>query len=211
MIITVFIFWSLFFSNVIQADDSERLSRGKVRWFSPATGYGLITPETGERDVFVHYSSILGEGFKTLTEGEEVEFEITRGARGEQASNVKRLFPPPKVELQDGGKIYFKKMRGTGMSKILIAPLDSVWEELPKLIEKLGPKVTFSNKTNGYVIAETSQSFLTNSDTITVLVERINDQKTLVEVTSKNKRKNLLSIDWIGAISKELDQNFPHE
>jgi len=61
--------------------------KGTVKWFNDQKGYGFVTPEEGE-DVFVHHSSIQGEGFKTLREGEEVEFEITEGPKGQQATNV---------------------------------------------------------------------------------------------------------------------------
>ncbi len=60
---------------------------GKVKWFSAEKGYGFIEREDGG-DVFVHFSAIQDEGFKTLTEGQEVEFEIVEGARGLQAANV---------------------------------------------------------------------------------------------------------------------------
>ena len=62
---------------------------GKVKWFSAEKGYGFIEKEDGG-DVFVHFSAIQGDGFKSLTEGEEVSFDVAEGARGPQASNVFR-------------------------------------------------------------------------------------------------------------------------
>lgn len=66
------------------------MAKGKVKWFSDQKGYGFITPESGN-DVFVHHSSIQGEGYKTLAEGQEVEFQIEKGPKGEQATNVTKL------------------------------------------------------------------------------------------------------------------------
>lgn len=65
------------------------MATGKVKWFNEAKGYGFIEQEDGE-DVFVHFSAISGEGFKTLKEGDPVEFEVTQGPKGLQAKNVTR-------------------------------------------------------------------------------------------------------------------------
>jgi CspA family cold shock protein len=66
------------------------MARGKVKWFNSQKGYGFITPESGN-DVFVHHSAIQGSGYKTLEEGQEVEFEIEKGPKGEQAKNVVKI------------------------------------------------------------------------------------------------------------------------
>ncbi len=64
--------------------------KGTVKWFNAEKGYGFIQVEGGE-DVFVHFSAIQGEGFKTLDEGQSVEFEVTEGNRGPQAANVIKI------------------------------------------------------------------------------------------------------------------------
>ena len=66
------------------------MAQGVVKWFNDAKGYGFITQEDGQ-DVFVHYSAIQGSGFRSLAEGDRVEFEVTRGPKGLQASNVKKV------------------------------------------------------------------------------------------------------------------------
>ena len=66
------------------------MARGTVKWFNNQKGYGFITPESG-KDVFVHHSAIQGEGYKSLDEGQAVEFEIQQGPKGEEAINVVKL------------------------------------------------------------------------------------------------------------------------
>jgi CspA family cold shock protein len=66
------------------------MAKGKVKWFNEQKGFGFIEQEGGT-DVFVHYASIKGDGFKTLAEGDEVEFEVTQGPKGPKAENVTRV------------------------------------------------------------------------------------------------------------------------
>jgi cold shock protein len=64
--------------------------KGKVKWFNNQKGYGFIVPDQGGSDVFVHYSTIQGDGYKTLAPGEDVQFEVISGDKGEQAQNVSK-------------------------------------------------------------------------------------------------------------------------
>lgn len=72
--------------------------KGKVKWFSNVKGYGFLTKEGAENpDIFVHYSAVLGDGYKTLVSGEDVSFEIIEGNKGPTAKNVVRAKKPPKA------------------------------------------------------------------------------------------------------------------
>jgi CspA family cold shock protein len=69
--------------------EEVQVTQGTVKWFNDAKGYGFITPSDGSPDVFVHFSDIQAEGFKSLSEGQKVEFEITSGPKGPRATNVR--------------------------------------------------------------------------------------------------------------------------
>jgi len=71
-------------------DQDEKRSRGKVKWFNDGKGYGFITPDEGNVDLFAHFSAIQTDGFKSLSEGDTVSFNIVDGPKGKQASNIRR-------------------------------------------------------------------------------------------------------------------------
>ena len=64
------------------------MTQGTVKWFNNEKGFGFITPENGGKDVFVHHTAIQGSGYKSLNEGDRVQFDVTQGPKGDQASNV---------------------------------------------------------------------------------------------------------------------------
>lgn len=75
----------------IMRGGDDHMARGSVKWFSAEKGYGFITPDDGTKDLFVHHSAIQADGFRTLNEGDKVEFEVTQGQKGPQAVNVRTV------------------------------------------------------------------------------------------------------------------------
>lgn len=65
------------------------MATGKVKWFDGTKGFGFITPDDGSKDVFAHHTAIQGDGYKSLSENQEVTFDVTEGAKGPQASNIR--------------------------------------------------------------------------------------------------------------------------
>jgi len=76
------------FDGSPRAGEEHVLAQGTVKWFSDEKGYGFITPEDGSKDLFVHHSNILGDGFKSLSEGQSVTFEAGEGRKGPEATSV---------------------------------------------------------------------------------------------------------------------------
>lgn len=70
---------------------NKEMATGTVKFFNSEKGFGFITPANGEKDVFVHYSNVVGEGYKTLEEGQEVEYDVAQGRKGPEAQNVRPL------------------------------------------------------------------------------------------------------------------------
>jgi cold shock protein len=80
----------LLFSGTRKREQRMR-NTGKVKWFNDSKGFGFITPEDGSKDCFVHHSAIQGAGFKSLSEGDRVEFDVTQGNKGPAAENVVKI------------------------------------------------------------------------------------------------------------------------
>jgi CspA family cold shock protein len=77
-------------SGITRESRRKKMVQGKVKWFNDSKGFGFLEQQGGE-DVFVHFSAISGDGFKTLAEGDEVSFEVVKGPKGLQAANVTRI------------------------------------------------------------------------------------------------------------------------
>ena len=77
--------------SITESEEGKNMAQGTVKWFNAEKGYGFIAPNDGGADVFVHYSEIQGNGFRTLEENPQVEFEIGEGAKGPQAQQVTAL------------------------------------------------------------------------------------------------------------------------
>ena len=71
--------------------ENRTLANGTVKWFSEQKGYGFITPEDGGKDLFVHYSNIVGDGFRNLQDGQAVEYDAAQGQKGPEAQNVRAV------------------------------------------------------------------------------------------------------------------------
>jgi CspA family cold shock protein len=78
-------------STVTTRIDDMTTETGTVKWFNESKGFGFITPDNGGKDLFAHFKEIKGTGFKTLNENQRVEFEVTQGQKGPQASNIRTL------------------------------------------------------------------------------------------------------------------------
>ena len=74
-----------------EEEELKMRTKGKVKWFNDSKGFGFITPDGGERDCFVHHSAIQAEGFRSLAEGESVEFDVVQGEKGPAAENVVKV------------------------------------------------------------------------------------------------------------------------
>ena len=82
---------STFFSTTPKRIDDMTTETGTVKWFNETKGFGFITPDNGGKDLFAHFKEIKGNGFKTLVENQRVEFEVTQGQKGPQASSIRTL------------------------------------------------------------------------------------------------------------------------
>ena len=94
----------------------QDMPQGTVKWFNDEKGYGFISPDEGGEDLFVHYSGIAGDGFRSLEEGTKVSYEATQGKKGMQAENVSLVY-----------NVRYPKREGQGRSLALLVPPGTVW------------------------------------------------------------------------------------
>ena len=90
-LVAAFLFLQVRTSTISKKKAVNNMVQGTIKWFSDQKGYGFVTPDGGAKDVFVHFSALQGEGFKSLAEGQKVSFDIVSGPKGEQAANVVKL------------------------------------------------------------------------------------------------------------------------
>jgi CspA family cold shock protein len=106
---------------------------GTVKWFNDAKGFGFIEHESG-KDVFVHYSVIEGDGFKTLKDGEQVEYELTEGDKGLHAAKVMRVNAPVKAEISLSGQVEVEQIKTASDTQEMIT--ENTIAEFSENIEK---------------------------------------------------------------------------
>jgi cold shock protein len=105
------------------------MPQGTVKWFNEEKGYGLITPDDGSEDLFVHHTGIVGSGFKSLEEGEKVSYEVTQGRKGMQAVNVSKGSPdrPDSRSTEDFLRVPLDVERAARILTEHFAPDDLYW------------------------------------------------------------------------------------
>jgi CspA family cold shock protein len=90
-IFLAFLRWARCCARQLRKEIDMTMETGTVKWFNEGKGFGFISPDGGGKDLFAHFKEIQGEGFKTLTENQRVQFEVTQGTKGPQASKIRNL------------------------------------------------------------------------------------------------------------------------
>ena len=107
---------------------------GVVKWFNNAKGYGFVTPDQGEQDIFIHFSAIAMEGYKTLKEGQKVEFELQEGPKGLHAANLQAATQPtqPTVDLVKIHEIQTRRIRFRRASSFWLKSVQKLFLTIPQ-------------------------------------------------------------------------------